>query len=183
MSDFILCHHQAYKLYAEADKSMKSCQWNGGVPASCIMNASRLQVVAAEVANQIKGELVPLRFLPHHPDHTTGTSPNGNSSCVLCTVERSFILSYLPSPLLSPPLIALSLQEFQLSVFAGCIVVGHGLHNDLVRLGLKHPSVLMRDTYRCKAFHVEGQKRTLKFLAQKHLGLTIQRGSGRHCAK
>jgi len=103
----------------KADKSMKSCQWNGGVPASCIMNASRLQVVAAEVANQIKG----------------------------------------------------------------CIVVGHGLHNDLLRLGVSHPKELMRDTSRCRPFQMCGDAQSLKYLVKKHLGLEIQVGRTLHSAR
>jgi len=56
------------------------------------------------------------------------------------------------------------------------ILVGHALRNDLTVLGLVHKPDLLRDTARFSVLCPKRPKK-LKKLAEKHLGIEIQRGS------
>ncbi|KAJ1982382.1 3'-5' exonuclease [Dimargaris verticillata] len=59
------------------------------------------------------------------------------------------------------------------------ILVGHSIKNDLDVLQLEHPRTHQRDIAVCASFCnlVNGRRPSLKFLAQKVLGITIQVGS------
>jgi len=56
------------------------------------------------------------------------------------------------------------------------LLVGHALSNDLSVLGLRHRPDLLRDTSKFKVYCPQKPKK-LKYLAKKHLGIDIQKGS------
>jgi len=73
--------------------------------------------------------------------------------------------------------------DFKIIQFNACellkkapILVGHALNNDLRVLGIKHRPDLMRDTSKFRVYCPQRPKK-LKYLAKKHLGIDIQKGS------
>lgn len=62
-------------------------------------------------------------------------------------------------------------------LLSGCLLIGHGLRNDLASLGYSHPPDLMYDTMDYPGFvNKSGSARSLKLLAAQHLGWDIQSG-------
>jgi hypothetical protein len=78
----------------------------------------------------------------------------------------------------SPPLTTVCQQLQQL--IQGKLLIGHGLIKDLAALGASHPPSLCFDTMNHPAFASKsGSARSLKYLAEKHLGLQIQQPRSR----
>lgn len=66
----------------------------------------------------------------------------------------------------------------------GSILVGQGLANDLQALQVSHPIHLMRDTLKYRKFQRKsGEAHSLKYLAQKYLGLDIHQQGQSHLAR
>ena len=65
-------------------------------------------------------------------------------------------------------------QQLQ-QLIQGKLLIGHGLTKDLAALGVSHPPSLCLDTMSYPEFASKsGSARSLKHLAEKHLGLQIQ---------
>jgi hypothetical protein len=74
------------------------------------------------------------------------------------------------------PILADTLEQLQ-QLLAGCLLIGHGLRNDLASLGYSHPPDLMYDTMDYPGFvNKAGSARSLKLLAAQHLGWDMQSG-------
>ena len=66
----------------------------------------------------------------------------------------------------------------------GKVLVGHGLKNDLIALGIEHPLSSMRDTSNYAKFQRrDGSTHSLKKLAKQWLNKDIQPKSKSHSAK
>lgn len=66
-------------------------------------------------------------------------------------------------------------QKEVANIIKGSVLIGHALKNDLKVLFLTHPRQAIRDTSKFKKFR-EGRTPSLKKLAMKYLGVSIQEG-------
>jgi RNA exonuclease 4 len=66
-------------------------------------------------------------------------------------------------------------RKIILKIFKNKILIGHGIENDFLALNYEHPKALIRDTAKYKIFYNNfNQPYSLKFLADKHLDISIQ---------
>ena len=76
-----------------------------------------------------------------------------------------------------------AVQKEVSDILLGRVLVGHALHHDLRVLFLDHPRKDVRDTSKYKPFKAAfgGRTPSLKRLADKYLGVSVQVGSDHNC--